>query len=76
MIPIILMIVAILACVLLACILEYRDFNHGRCRRCGNRLRLFDIDSQGGRGYVCDTCRYSTWVSYGIVDGKFKEEEK
>lgn len=48
--------------------LEKKDYNNGFCKACGNKLRLFDYDSQGGRGYCCDNCRYHTWVSYNCVD--------
>ena len=34
--------------------LEKKDYNNGFCKACGNKLRLFDYDSQGGRGYCCD----------------------
>lgn len=51
--------------------LERRDFNNGICVNCGSKLIHFDNDSQGGRGYCCDNCGYSTWVSYNSVDKKF-----
>lgn len=51
--------------------LEYRDYNHGKCRYCGSPLESFDCDSQGGRGYKCtnDDCRNTVWVSYPFIDG-------
>lgn len=48
--------------------LEKRDYNRGFCKNCSGRLELFDIDSQGGRGYRCHNCNYHTWVSYRCVD--------
>lgn len=51
-----------------AIILEKRDYNRGFCKECGGRLKLFSIDSQGGRGYWCRNCNYHTWVSYNCVD--------
>lgn len=48
--------------------IEGYHFNKGKCRRCGATLNFFDIDSQGGRGYVCDKCGYTTWVSYYFID--------
>lgn len=51
--------------------LERRDFNNGRCPHCGTSLRCFDTDSQGGRGYTCDKCNYTTWVSYKRVDKNY-----
>lgn len=54
--------------------LEKKAFNGGVCPLCGRNLRLFDFDSQGGRGYKCEYCGYHTWVSYNCVDKKFREE--
>lgn len=61
--------------------IEKKEFNKGVCNMCGARLRLFDTDSHGGRGYTCDKCQYKVWVSYYSVDGdhlkdlrKFKEK--
>ena len=48
--------------------LEKEDYNQGKCKFCGEDLRLFDYDSRGGRGYICDNCDYHTWVSYKCVD--------
>lgn len=56
--------------------LEKKGFNNGECIVCGTKLRHFDNDSQGGRGYVCDKCGYYTWVSYPSVDKKFLEGAK
>lgn len=47
---------------------ERKDYNNGYCPICGNRLKHFDNDSQGGRGYVCRNCHYHTWVSYWFID--------
>ena len=47
---------------------ERRDYNGGVCRHCKAKLRHFDNDSQGGRGYVCDRCGRTVWVSYPCVD--------
>ncbi len=47
---------------------EKKDYNQGKCKGCGEKLRLFDYDSHGGRGYCCDNCGYQTWVSYKCVD--------
>lgn len=54
--------------------IEKKGFNKGVCPRCGKKLRLFDCDSQGGRGYTCDRCQYKSWVSYFTVDRKFLDE--
>lgn len=53
--------------------LEARDYNKGTCRRCGGHFHHFDTDSQGGRGYICDGCGLTTWVSHRIVDKNHKE---
>ncbi len=50
--------------------LEKKGYNGGRCPRCGKKLVYFDTDSQGGRGYTCRRCNYTTWVSYSCVDGR------
>lgn len=47
-------------------ILEYYEYNHGVCRKCGHKLRSFDTDSQGGTGYTCDKCDNSFWISYPV----------
>ena len=52
---------------------EKKEYNDGICTKCGNKLRLFDEDSQGGRGYHCDKCGRFVWVSYN-VDKPRKEE--
>lgn len=64
----------IVACGCLATIRhERKEFNNGVCPCCGIRLRHFDTDSQGGRGYICDQCGHHVWVSYGVVDKSFME---
>lgn len=68
--------------VLLAIRREALDYNHGICPRCESqgefiemrKLKKFDEDSQGGRGYKCDRCGYVTWVSYDCVDCDYKED--
>ena len=52
---------------------EKHNFNNGYCPRCGGKLKYFDTDSQGGRGYCCDKCKYFTWVSYYFVDKIYKK---
>lgn len=55
---------------------EKQNFNNGFCPKCGKPLEHFDTDSQGGRGYWCSDCRYFVWVSYDIVDKKYKSYGK
>lgn len=42
---------------------ERKRYNRGVCN-CGENLKYFDTDSQGGRGYTCKKCNYTTWVSW------------
>lgn len=42
---------------------EAREWNGGVCGKSGLRWRLFDRDSQGGRGYTDDAGNYC-WVSW------------
>lgn len=44
--------------------IEAKAWNKGYCPKCGNKLRHFDDDTQGGHGWCCDKCGYTTWVSY------------
>lgn len=60
------LIAIILICSLIARHHEKNSYNNGICPLCGNKLRRFDTDSQGGRGYTCDNCGYSTWISYNV----------
>ena len=55
---------------------EKKNFNKGMCPHCKIKLRCFDMDSQGGRGYTCDRCEYTTWVSHHSVDKDFEDEDK
>ena len=48
-------------------------FSPAICPKCGKKLKWFDTDSQGGRGYCCHDCRYFIWVSYNCVDKEYKE---
>lgn len=54
---------------------EKKDYNEGRCKTCGGKLRYFDTDSQGGRGYRCENCHRVVWVSWG-ADKPKKHTEK
>lgn len=51
-------------------LIEKRLYNKGICPNCGTPLRYFDTDSQGGRGYICDSCKYCIWVSYPFIEVK------
>lgn len=45
---------------------EKQDWNEGCCPQCGDEWRHFDCDSQGGRGYCCDKCDTTIWISYRV----------
>lgn len=66
----IILIISFIVCVSIGIMSEKKDFNNGICPHCNNKLRNFDIDSQGCRGYCCE-CGYHTWVSYKCVDKNF-----
>ena len=53
--------------------MEKEDFNKGYCKICHQKLRRFDTDSQGGRGYTCPEMHYAVWVNYPCVDKDFEE---
>lgn len=58
----------LILCVILAIRSEKKNYNNGVCPNCNIALRNFAQDSQGGRGYTCDKCDYTTWCSYKCVD--------
>jgi len=45
---------------------EKKEWNGGRCPRCGRPWVNFDMDSQGGRGYVCRPCDEHIGISYAV----------
>ena len=47
---------------------EKELFNNGICKICGQKLKHFGTDSQGGRGYTRPSMHYSVWISYNCVD--------
>lgn len=42
---------------------EIRKWNRGRCPRCHQPWKSFDVDSQGGVGYTCK-CGSYIWLSW------------
>ena len=48
--------------------MEKKDWNNGSCPDCNIEWRNFDMDSQGGRGYTCDKCDKTIWISWLRVD--------
>ena len=53
--------------------IEKKNFNGGKCDKCNTDLRLFDIGSYGGRGYICDKCNKIVWVSYKHIDADYRK---
>ena len=47
---------------------ERQDYNNGICTICGNDLKFSHKDDRGCRGYKCEKCKYTVWVSYNSVD--------
>ena len=45
-------------------VVEFYIFNGGVCRDCLGFWKFFDNDSQGGRGYECDGCKRTIWISW------------
>lgn len=49
--------------VVVLCIgMELKYWNHGKCPRCHQPWRQFDVDSQGGVGYTCK-CNNYIWLT-------------
>ena len=74
MIMVMVLIVAMLIFIIsgiIAAKIEEKNFNNGVCSNCNSKLINFDRDSQGGRGYTCKKCDYTTWVSYNRVDKNY-----
>lgn len=70
------LVIAFIAFIYFAIHSEKKSFNNGICPYCNIKLRCFDMDSQGGRGYTCKKCDYTTWASYPSVDKDFIDDDK
>jgi len=44
---------------------EKKTWNNGICPDCFSIWQIFDVDSQGGRGYKC-VCPRHIWISYAV----------
>jgi DNA-directed RNA polymerase subunit RPC12/RpoP len=51
---------------------QKRDFNKGKCRKCGEPLRRFKITSGGTRGYCCDACGHHIWIRWKAADKRYQ----
>ena len=63
-------ILMILVGVFLGVYFDYKDWNNGVSPYDGTNWKMFDKDSQGGRGYKDESGNY-IWVSYR-VDSNYK----
>lgn len=43
---------------------EIQDWNKGVCKKTGEKWKMFDLDSQGGRGY--NSGDHYIWISYRV----------
>ena len=75
MIILIILIIILIIITTIAIIIEKRNYNKGICRICGKELKFFDMDSQGGRGYICPN-GHTVWVTYLLIDKNQKEIKK
>ena len=62
------MLVAGIIAAVIGIVLESIRFNKGICPHCGTKVKFFDTDSHGGRGYKCPNCGWIVWISYYLVD--------
>ncbi len=46
--------------------IEYKQYNHGKCRFCNGKLSLFYWDAQGHRIYKCCKCQSRVWISWPV----------
>lgn len=45
---------------------EWRAYNRGRCRECGQVWELTGSDKYGRRGYECRQCHRQLWVVWPV----------
>lgn len=52
---------------------DKKNYNRGICPKCGKALKCIDMDSQGGKWYVCtdrynkeNPCDYDCWTSHNV----------
>lgn len=45
-------------------LIDKHTYNKGICKKCGSKMRCFDMDSQGAFGYTCDKCGNEFWISW------------
>lgn len=52
---------------------EKKAYNNGICTKCGGKLYYFSTDIYGRRGYHCEHCGKTIWMSFNI--SKPRKEE-
>lgn len=55
--------------------MDDQKWNNGHCPRCGRKWRFYMKNPDGKRGYTCDHCGNSIWVSSNIDAYYNKENE-
>ena len=45
-------------------VIDRNSYNNGICKKCGHKLKSFDVDSGGNVGYICENCNYSIWIGW------------
>ena len=62
-------IILVFVCLFIAFLifLDKKNYNNGICTKCGGKLYHEDTDSQGGKMWVCDSCKTTLWTSW--IDG-------
>lgn len=43
---------------------EKKQYNNGKCPKCGHKWRNFDNDHTGAVGLVCDSCGNVMWLDW------------
>ena len=64
-ISVVLVVAGVLGMCAIGVLLERRDWNGGFCAACNKPWKMFDMDSQGGRGYSCES-NHSCWISWPV----------
>ena len=59
--------VLLVSIIIVSNVIEFMDYNHGVCPKCGEELIHFG-DGDGSRIYVCPRCEYYTHVSWRWID--------
>lgn len=55
-------------------LVERLMWNNGRCPHCNYPWRYYITDNSRGRGYTCDKCGATVWISHNSDTIKPKDE--